>query len=97
VVREAPAKAISDNNSWYTQKNRLPNSIHLVGDTSPNALRVLLPPFALVLLIACANVAGLLSGRGLTAQRRVCPAHRHRRQPKRHHPPRALESVILSM
>jgi predicted permease len=57
------ASQYPDYNKWYTSALVEPELQHMVGDTRP-ALRILSGAVMLVLLIACANVAGLLLARG---------------------------------
>jgi ABC-type antimicrobial peptide transport system permease subunit len=57
------ARAYPDSNKWYTSVLVEPELQHIVGDTR-FALQVLSGAVLLVLLIACANVAGLLLARG---------------------------------
>jgi predicted permease len=57
------ARAYPDSNKWYTSALVEPELQYMVGDTRL-ALQVLSGAVLLVLLIACANIAGLLLARG---------------------------------
>jgi predicted permease len=58
-VARGLARQYSDTNKWYTTARALPQLEFQVGKTRP-VLEVLFGAVALVLLIACVNVAGLL-------------------------------------
>ncbi|MEA2262505.1 MAG: putative transport system permease protein [Acidobacteriaceae bacterium] len=63
VIARGLARTYPDSNKWYTSALVEPELQHMVGDTRL-ALQVLSGAVLLVLLIACANVAGLLLARG---------------------------------
>lgn len=68
VIAGNLAHQFPDSNKWYTSALVQPELDHMVGDTRP-ALRILFGAVALLMLIVCANVAGLLLAR--IAQRRA--------------------------
>ena len=57
------ARQYPDNNKQFTSALVEPELMHMTGDTRP-ALRVMFGAVTLVLLLVCANVAGLLMARG---------------------------------
>lgn len=63
VVAANLALQYPDNNKQFSSALVEPELAHIVGDTRP-ALRVLFGAVSLVLLLVCANVAGLLLARG---------------------------------
>ena len=63
VVAGNLARQYPDNNKQYSSALVEPELAHITGDTRP-ALRVLFGAVSLVLLLVCANVAGLLLARG---------------------------------
>jgi predicted permease len=63
VIAGNLARQYPDNNKQYSSALVEPELAHMTGDTRP-ALRVLFGTVSLVLLLVCANLAGLLLARG---------------------------------
>jgi predicted permease len=63
VIAAGIAHQYPDTDKWYTTVLAQPLLDHMVGNTRP-ALRLLFAAVILVMLLACANVAGLLMARG---------------------------------
>jgi predicted permease len=63
VIAGNLARQYPDNNKQYTSALVEPELAHMTGDTRP-VLRLLFGAVSLVLLLVCANVAGLLLARG---------------------------------
>ncbi|MGA2536281.1 MAG: ABC transporter permease [Terracidiphilus sp.] len=63
VIANNLARQYPDSNKQYTSALVEPELAHMTGDTRP-ALRVVFGAVSLVLLLVCANVAGLLLARG---------------------------------
>jgi len=89
IIAANIAKQYPDTNKWYTSALVVSELDHLVGDTPPRAARALRRRRAGIadrLRQRCRTTAGPC----LAAPGRVRPAHRHRSQPQRDHPPDAL-------
>lgn len=63
VIAGNLARQYPDNNKYYSSALVEPEIVHMTGNTRP-ALRMLFGAVLLVLLLVCANVAGLLLARG---------------------------------
>ena len=83
TIAAAAAAAYPENKDWGVQVSSLLE--YTVGSTS-RSLLILAGAAGCVLLIACANVAGLLTSRALTRRQEIVGAKRARRQPRANHP-----------